>query len=94
MRLSQIIREDEYDGLDFDNQFVSDLDFDAMTTPMDYRGYNITYWPKPIPSRAHDYDFVHQDYDGPGDNRVGSCGSIRDCILEIEQIEMELGYDN
>ena len=39
---------------------------------MKHGDYLITYNPKPIPSRQHDWDWCHQDYDGPGDPRCGT----------------------
>lgn len=66
--------------------------------PVRYRGYTISYNPKPIPTRAHDYDFVHDDYDGaplehadgpPGDDRAGSAASVAACKREIDELEDE-----
>jgi hypothetical protein len=59
-----------------------------------YRGYIIGYSQKPIPTRAMDYDFYHEDVDGApdsGDNRYGNGPSVEDCKAQIdEQIEEEL----
>jgi len=55
---------------------------------IEYRGYKITYWAKPIPDRKYDYDFVHDDYDGAedsNDNRCGSGESITDCARKIDE---------
>lgn len=49
-----------------------------------YRGFHIRYNPKPIPVRSCDYDFVHVDYDGPGDNRCGAAESPLGCRAEID----------
>ena len=57
-------------------------------------GWNITYNPKPIPTRDFDYDFVHENYDyctETGDN--GLCGngkSVEDCLGQIKEIWHEL----
>lgn len=51
---------------------------------MIYKGYHIQYDPKPIPTRNFDYDFWHEDYDGPEDRRNGNAGSVRDCMIEID----------
>lgn len=51
-----------------------------------YGEYVITYNPKPIPDRTHDYDWVHQDYDGPGDPRAGTAPSIQQAIHAIEEL--------
>lgn len=50
-----------------------------------YRGYTISFDPKPIPSRDFDFDFSHEDYDGPGDHRCGSAGSVEDCMILIDE---------
>ena len=53
-----------------------------------YRGYNITYWAKPVPTRAWDYDFAHEDYDGApdsGDHRCGNGASVEDCKEQIDE---------
>lgn len=52
----------------------------------DYRGFSFSYWRKPIPTSAFDYDFVHDDYDGPGDPRCGNGKSIEDCKEQIDGI--------
>ncbi len=51
-----------------------------------HRNYEIRWDPKPIPSRDFDYDFSHVDYDGPEDRRCGAAGSIRDCIIIIDEM--------
>jgi|GEM_PF-6347600 len=53
-----------------------------------YRGYDITFWAKPIPDRRFDYDFVHRDYD-EGDRRHGSAASVEEAKSEIDLIEDE-----
>ena len=55
-----------------------------------YRGFVLTYWAKPIPYRDCDYDFCHEDYDGPGDPRCGSGPSIADCRDQIDEILLDL----
>lgn len=50
-----------------------------------YRGYTISYWAKPIPIRNFDWDFVHDDYDGPGDLRCGSAPSVEAAKAEIDE---------
>lgn len=51
---------------------------------MKYRGYTITHNPKPIPLRAFDYDYVHDEYDGPDDDRCGSEPSVKECKVAID----------
>lgn len=36
------------------------------------------------------YAFVHKDYDGDGDYRLGSKDTIEQCIIEINEIEENL----
>lgn len=57
--------------------------------------------PKPIPTTAHDWDFVHVDYDGAPsgdenepyatDNRCGTAPSYDDAVKQIIEIEEESG---
>lgn len=61
-----------------------------------YRGYNITYWAKPVPTRAWDYDFAHEDYDGApdsGDHRCGNGASVEDCKEQIDEIIEDEEFD-
>ena len=51
-----------------------------------YRGFEIYSDPPPIPTRAHDWAFVHEDYDGPGDNRHGTGRSVEDCHTQIDEM--------
>lgn len=54
-----------------------------------YHEFIITYWAKPIPDRAHDYDFVHEDFDGAEDSndyRCGSGSSVDDCKQKIDEL--------
>ena len=48
--------------------------------------WHIEYNPKPIPLSMHDYDFRHEDYDGPPDNRCGTGCSVIDCVEKIEEM--------
>jgi hypothetical protein len=59
----------------------------------EYKGWTISVDVKPIPSRSHDFDFVHPDYDGPGDPRCGSAASFRDCMIRIDEIMSEIEED-
>lgn len=54
-----------------------------------YRGFTIEHDPKPIPTRAHDYSFVHEDYDGPEDKRIGTGSSVQDCRDAIDDMLWE-----
>lgn len=52
-----------------------------------YRGYSIVRNIKPVPDRRHDWDWCHEDYDGPGDPRCGTGESVSDCIEQINERE-------
>ncbi len=54
-----------------------------------YHGYKIYHDPPPIPTRTEDWQFVHEDYDGPGDPRCGSAASLDACKQEIDEIEFD-----
>jgi excisionase family DNA binding protein len=57
---------------------------------MNYRGYTITHNPPPIPMRNCDYQFAHNEYDGPEDRRCGAAPSLDYAKAEIdEQIDDE-----
>ena len=52
-----------------------------------YKGYTIRFSPKPIPDRRHDWDWEHDDYDGPPDKRCGAAESAEACMNEIDEME-------
>jgi hypothetical protein len=54
-----------------------------------YRNYTIEYDPPPIPTRAHDYRYAHDEYDGPGDRRCGTAASVEAAMRDIDEIEDE-----
>lgn len=58
-----------------------------------YRNWQITYDPPPIPVRNCDWQFWHEDYDGPEDNRCGYAASLADAKAEIDAIEDEAIVD-
>lgn len=67
----------------------------ASTGVIRYKGYSITYHPKPIPTRDHDFEFVHDDYDGAPDShdhRSGTAGNPEDAKRMIDDIETETLY--
>lgn len=58
-----------------------------------YRDYVICHDPPPIPSRAFDWKFYHEGFDGSPDSRDRRCGSgpdTEDCQKQIDEIEDEL----
>lgn len=52
-------------------------------------GWKIEKNVKPIPSRLHDFDFWHENYDGAdgGNGLAGTASSREDAIEQIEEIE-------
>jgi len=53
-----------------------------------HKDWIITYNPKPVPNRRHDYDAVHEDYDGPEDGRCFTAASVEEAIEEINEMEL------
>lgn len=49
-----------------------------------YRGFRIDYAPPPIPTRECDWQWVHDDYDGPEDNRCGHAPSLAAAKSDID----------
>ena len=58
---------------------------------MKYRNYTIkpTDPQPPIPDRRHDWCYVHDDYDGPGDHRCGTAASAEDCRRAVDEIYLD-----
>lgn len=50
-----------------------------------YRGYTIIDCYTPIPSRIK-FEYVHDDYGGPGDTRHGFGSSVAECKAEIDEL--------
>ena len=59
---------------------------------MIYRNYRIQYDPPPIPIRSCDYQFVHVDYDGPGDHRHGAASSLEMAKAEIDSMHCDVEF--
>lgn len=55
-----------------------------------YKGWKIWYHPPPIPDRRFDWSAVHEDYDGDGDDRCFSAGSVEEAMCEIDEREEEI----
>lgn len=58
-------------------------------TRFQYRGYVIEYDPPPVPFRDMDWRWQHDDYDGPGDDRIGFSSSLAEARQEIDDLEDE-----
>lgn len=52
-----------------------------------YRGFQImpAYPVPPIPVRDFDWQWLHEDYDGTGDNRRGSAAGVVECKTQIDE---------
>jgi hypothetical protein len=57
-----------------------------------YRDYEITFNPPPIPSRACDWQYTHKDYDGPEDPRIGHAESLEAAKSDIDDLVIDLEY--
>jgi hypothetical protein len=71
------------------NDEINEFDLpisEGSPSKMMYRNYVIVYQPPPIPARNFDYQFCHDSYDGPGDNRCGFAGSLEDAKAKIDEI--------
>lgn len=60
-----------------------------MKADVFYRKWRISLNRKPIPIRCYDYDAVHEDYDGPEDNRYFTAPGVEAAIQIIDQWEEE-----
>lgn len=56
--------------------------------PFVYKEYTISFDPKPIPDRGHDFDWYPNDYDGPEDSRGGTAATVTQAMIAIDE---ELG---
>lgn len=54
-----------------------------------YRNFIITEDHPPIPTRAHDWNYRHEDYNGPEDQRWGTGSSLQDCKNAIDDMLWE-----
>jgi hypothetical protein len=59
----------------------------TMTNVTMYRGYRIE--PNPYLIHGHEWMFTHEQYDGPGDPRLGTEKSVEACIARIDELEDE-----
>lgn len=57
----------------------------------EYRSWTIQYAPPPIPTRVHDWQAIHDNYDGTGGMLIVSGKSVDDCK---EQIDERMEEDN
>lgn len=71
---------------------TEDVDRVLQETHHRFGKWHIRYVPKPIPTRAFDWDFWHDDYDGAPDakdHRCGSAAGFSAALREIRRIEAE-----
>lgn len=78
-----VTRKDAFDGF---IEIAAQQQSELWSKEAHRRQYQISYNPKPIPDRNHDWEFIHQDYDGPPDNRCGTAASQEDAIHQIDLI--------
>ena len=71
---------------DFDIREARDIIAEAQIQAL---GYEVQYNPPPIPRRNCDFQFVHEDYAGPGDPRCGCGPDLETCLDRIIEIEQE-----
>lgn len=50
-----------------------------------YRGFRVFRDPPPIGIRDMDWAYVHEDYDGPEDHRIGRASSLQACKENIDE---------
>lgn len=59
-----------------------------MEQRIEYRGFIITYDPPPIPTRAYDWQWMHDDYDGAPDSvddRAGRSASLEAAKADVDE---------
>jgi len=56
-------------------------------TATQYRGYNIRHNPPPANLPQANWQFEADDYDGPGDGRIGFGPTLDDCKQQIDEME-------
>lgn len=49
------------------------------------KNWRIYYDPPPIPLRTCDWRYVHKEYDGPEDRRIGAAASYEDAVERIRE---------
>lgn len=55
-----------------------------LRAELEYKGWEISYNPKPIGTRDHDWDATHDDYDGDNGMYL-TAGSVHDCHRLIDE---------
>ena len=69
------------------------IDCHVELTPEDWEDYKITYDPKPIPNRNHDWEATHNDYDPP-DARHFTGRSLEDVWAQVIEYNEEKDNDH
>lgn len=60
-----------------------------MSKAAEYRNWGIDYLPPPIPDRNHDWQAVHDNYDGTGSMLVLTGKSLDECKEQIDERMLE-----
>ncbi len=63
-----------------------------MEQRIEYRGFVITYDPPPIPTRAYDWQWMSDDYDGAPDSQDTRAG--RSASLEAAKADVDEWWDD
>lgn len=78
------------------DQLAADIEGAAQAVsrfvPMTYRNYRIDYRPKPIPSRACDWEYEADGFDGvpdSGDRRCGTASTLEAAKAAIDLLHEE-----
>ena len=87
--LKPFIQEGDFGTISVLGRVISDAN-DAIILRDGYKDYDIEFLSKPIGTRDFDFDFSHEDYDGPEDVRCGHAGSVQECVKKIDEIELDL----
>lgn len=61
---------------------MKEPDFTDKGFKKEYKGYVISM--APLYTRFK-WQYVHKEYDGPEDDRLGYCNTIEQCIEEIDE---------
>ena len=60
-----------------------------MKHKLRYGDWEIYYAPKPVSTVDYDWEAVHEDYDGPENERAFTGSSVDDLINQIDEWEQE-----
>ena len=77
---------------DFEHKDIVPMLESTRPTVASYRGYSLRL--EVGPRRAlRDWRFEHEEYDGPGDRRLGFARTLTLALRAIDELEVEYGDD-